>query len=92
MGVALMALCEPHCAHPCTELNGDVEFECGDCTPALACYPGAEGYDKSYRRQSGHPGMDAMRMEPAKHRVAVEPSTGATSSFRSLTNQEQISF
>ena len=39
------ALCEACCALPCTELNGDVEKECGACSSqSHECYPGALGY------------------------------------------------
>ena len=38
--------CEPHCAEPCRELNGDVTAECGGCTSDgfATCYPGSPGF------------------------------------------------
>ena len=41
------ALCEPYCSSPCTELNGDVEYECADCASNFACRPGAYGWPAS---------------------------------------------
>lgn len=43
--VALAATnCEPFCASPCVELNGNVAIECGGCTDEHACRPGAPGF------------------------------------------------
>eukprot|EP00316_Scyphosphaera_apsteinii_P009783 CAMPEP_0119334006 /NCGR_PEP_ID=MMETSP1333-20130426/86478_1 /TAXON_ID=418940 /ORGANISM="Scyphosphaera apsteinii, Strain RCC1455" /LENGTH=232 /DNA_ID=CAMNT_0007344215 /DNA_START=13 /DNA_END=707 /DNA_ORIENTATION=+ len=37
--------CEPYCKHSCSELNGQVSFECGSCSGlAFACRPGAAGF------------------------------------------------
>ena len=45
LGTLARAVCEPWCTSPCTELNGDVSYECRDCPPRThACHPGAEGY------------------------------------------------
>ena len=42
-----LCACEPYCEMAeCTELNGDVTRECGDCKDqTYACRPGAKGYD-----------------------------------------------
>ncbi|KAL1514550.1 hypothetical protein AB1Y20_003647 [Prymnesium parvum] len=39
--------CQPHCVHPCDELNGDVELECGGCATdgQFGCHPLAAGYE-----------------------------------------------
>ena len=39
---AAAVLCESYCNNPCSELLGDVHFECGACTGDYACHPGAE--------------------------------------------------
>jgi hypothetical protein len=39
--------CEPWCESPCTELNGDVKFECGGCSSSHTCTPGAPGFPAS---------------------------------------------
>ena len=44
--VAFGAFCEPWCSHPCGELNGDVQSECGECDASKACWPGANGFDE----------------------------------------------
>jgi hypothetical protein len=35
--VLLASACEPHCASPCAELNGNVQGECGDCPARMTC-------------------------------------------------------
>ena len=38
-------ICEPFCGDtPCSDLNGNVEYECGTCPPSAACHPGAPGF------------------------------------------------
>lgn len=39
--------CFAHCEEPCEELNGDLESECGGCTGAVSCKPGAPGFGTS---------------------------------------------
>ena len=36
--------CEPFCAAPCSELNGDVGRECGGCGAELACNPSSPDF------------------------------------------------
>ena len=36
--------CEPWCTSPCSSLNGQVSAECGTCTSAYECRPGAAGF------------------------------------------------
>ena len=47
-GTALVVhsqVCEPFCIDPCTDLNGDVGYECGACTERqFRCQPGAVGF------------------------------------------------
>ena len=45
--VLLAVVCEPHCWHPCTELNGDVHHECGTCSPEYSCSPGTATWPTS---------------------------------------------
>ena len=59
--VLLAVVCEPHCWHPCTELNGDVHHECGTCSPEYSCSPGAATWPTS----------------PTVARVGVEANGGA---------------
>ena len=67
--------CEDWCSESCSELNGDVTFECGACDAAsnARCYPGAPGYGPpGQQREQGiqrTPPPDdevskAMRLEP----------------------------
>lgn len=37
-------LCEPWCEVPCSELNGDVAYECGACDATLTCNPAASDF------------------------------------------------
>lgn len=40
-----IGVCEPWCSNPCTELNGAVHIECGDCTvETMKCRPGTAGF------------------------------------------------
>ena len=34
-----LSACEPWCEHPCAELNGNIELECGSCDGSAACNP-----------------------------------------------------
>ena len=36
--------CMPHCQHPCVDLTGNVQLECGGCEPPKLCRPGAIGF------------------------------------------------
>ena len=45
--------CLSHCEEPCTNLNGNVEEECGACSEPTACRPGAEGYENWEERANG---------------------------------------
>lgn len=40
-------VCEPWCAEPCAELNGEVTAECSGCTGPSGCFPGAAGFIKA---------------------------------------------
>ena len=49
--VANPVACEPWCTHPCGELNGDKELECGAChTEMYQCRPGTDGYPSQIPR------------------------------------------
>ena len=62
--------CEPWCLSvACSELNGDVEHECGGCGAHAACRPGAAGYVA--RAFVGGTG----RVAPGVESTAVESST-----------------
>jgi len=43
--VGALAACEPWCSHPCGELNGNVQLECGECDASDKCWPGAPGFN-----------------------------------------------
>jgi hypothetical protein len=36
--------CEPWCHDSCTELNGDIQNECGGCSAEYACHPHGPGF------------------------------------------------
>ena len=38
------AACEPWCAEPCADLNGDVQAECAACSSEWRCWPGAKEF------------------------------------------------
>lgn len=51
LAVALLSACEPHCVHPCEELNGDVAIECDECHGSPnKCHPGADGFTRPVTR------------------------------------------
>ena len=40
--------CEPFCNHPCSELNGDLDRECGGCAKTILCNPCSESFHVSF--------------------------------------------
>ena len=44
-GLLIAASCEPWCAAPCADLNGNVRIECGSCTAEFTCRPGVPDFD-----------------------------------------------
>eukprot|EP00966_Prymnesium_polylepis_P222552 5148767-Prymnesium_polylepis.1 len=49
-----------HCEHACIELNGDLQYECGDCAPAAQCHPGAIGFSE-WQERAGVVGAQSSR-------------------------------
>ena len=77
----LLGACEPWCTAPCSELNGDVQYECGDCLGAQhTCQPGAPDYPGAKRETAAEPvqrvTVDAMGKGA---QVGVAPIALATS-------------
>jgi len=71
-GAALVVhgkLCEPFCIDPCTELNGDIGYECGACTERqFKCQPGAVGFvNWKERRQTMEQNEPSGFKDPAPH-------------------------
>ena len=71
-GTALVVhskLCEPFCIDPCTDLNGDVGYECGACTERqFRCQPGAVGFvNWKERRQTMEQNDRPGFKDPAPH-------------------------
>ena len=44
LSLALSSGCDMVCTNACSELNGDLQSECGSCSAEYACHPGAPGY------------------------------------------------
>ena len=71
-GAALVVhgkLCEQFCIDPCTELNGDIGYECGACTERqFKCQPGAVGFvNWKERRQTMEQNEPSGFKDPAPH-------------------------
>ena len=71
-GTALVVhsqVCEPFCIDPCTDLNGDVGYECGACTERqFRCQPGAVGFvNWKERRQTMEQNDRPGFKDPAPH-------------------------
>ena len=87
-----VASCEPHCAHPCAELNGDLGIECGDCLPSSSCHPGAPGFttwrgQQAARTRSSSGGMGTgmglgSKAGSGTQQMSVQSASGATNLFR----------
>ena len=59
--------CHAFCEHPCTELTGDVEDECGACEAPFECRPGMPGFK---------PWADAPGATPAASEDAADMPHG----------------
>jgi hypothetical protein len=63
-----LVACEPYCAEPCTELNGEVWYECNSCASDRRCHPGASDYP-SHRTEAASTAHIAE-----DHVIAAAPS------------------
>ena len=92
LAAVAVASCEPHCAHPCAELNGDLGIECGDCLPSSSCHPGAPGFTTWRGQQAAHTrsssgGMGTgmglgSKAGSGTQQMSVHSASGATSLLR----------
>ena len=79
LGTLTRAVCEPWCTSPCTELNGDVSYECRDCPPRThACHPGAEGYSTWEER------VAAKEARPYSSNSALTTAGSASSASKAV--------
>ena len=65
--------CADFCAHPCGELNGVLEIECGACGPEQACSPGADGFPLSQGFDGSHPLGPAWGRRRAWNSLLIPP-------------------
>ena len=77
IAVAAAPNCEPHCAHPCTELNGDIEYECGGCGGDEQCRPGAVGFGAASAEEPAYVEVDARTARAAAVGFSGRPATGS---------------
>ena len=78
--------CEEYCTAPCSDLNGDLEFECDGCVgAAFACRPGAAGFPDeklaARRASAGLPEHDANSERAAGSAPAISVGVSAAGSL-----------
>ena len=66
-GAAASSDCETWCSHPCTELNGSPEMECGGCAEPMLCRPGEPGFAKT--NANGQTVLPQAKTSPADSRA-----------------------
>ena len=73
-GLMSSQVCEPWCSSKCAELNGNVAQECGGCTSASRCAPGAADWPSSSSVGPDRPRLSELVAAEVAPRGGAKPA------------------
>ena len=84
------AACEPWCQSPCSELNGDVAYECGDCTAEARCNRGAADFRGTIRAAVAAAAGDAQVEWPPPPQAASLAQPGVATDEPAVGSERSL--